>query len=135
MRWRHATGAAELAGVALILAFSIVVGCSSGPLPRGESPALESAGRAAEGREAAIVHGCGSCHRIEGVPNANSLVGPPLDSWSRRSFIAGTLPNTQANLERWLRDPQEVRPGSAMPTIELTEQEVADITAFLFTLD
>lgn len=122
-------------GCGAVALLAIVSACAPGDSPRAESPALASAGRPDAGRDAIVVHGCGSCHRIPGVPNARSLVGPPLDSWSGRSFIAGTLPNSQENLQRWLTDPQAVRPGSAMPTIDLTEQEVADITAYLFTLD
>ena len=118
-----------------LLAGTAMVGCTRGDSPRAESPALASAGSPAAGRDAIVVHGCGSCHRIPGIPNANSLVGPPLDSWSGRSFIAGTLPNSQENLQRWLADPQEVRPGSAMPDLDLSDDEIADITAYLFTLD
>jgi cytochrome c len=103
--------------------------------PRTASPALSSGGSPSAGREAIVASGCGSCHRIPGVPNANALVGPPLDSWSRRSFIAGMLPNSQQNLTSWIQDPQAIRPGSAMPTLELTDQQVADIVAYLFTLD
>ena len=110
-------------------------GCATGQNPRAESPALAEGGAPAQGREAIIAVGCGSCHRIPGIPNAEALVGPPLDSWSRRSFIAGTLPNSQANLGRWLDDPQEVRPGSAMPDLDLTPEQVTDIVAYLFTLD
>lgn len=87
------------------------------------------------GRAAIIQHGCGSCHRVPGIPNAVALVGPPLDSWSQRSFIAGTLPNTVDNMVRWLDDPQAVRPGSAMPRLDLDERELIDITAYLFSLD
>ena len=123
--------------LAVVMALAVVgtLGCTRGESPRAESPALAAAGNPSAGREAIIVNGCGSCHRIPGVPNANSLVGPPLDSWSGRSFIAGTLPNSQDNLQRWLADPQAIRAGSAMPTLDLTDDEVADITAYLFTLD
>ncbi len=133
MRVRRLVTAVAVAGVTTLSALGAA--CAPGDSPRAESPALASAGRPDAGREAILIHGCGSCHRIPGVPNARSLVGPPLDSWSGRSFIAGTLPNSQENLQRWLTDPQEVRPGSAMPTIDLTDEEVADITAYLFTLD
>lgn len=118
-----------------LLAGTNIVGCTRGDSPRAESPALASAGSPSAGRDAIVVHGCGSCHRIPGIPNANSLVGPPLDSWSGRSFIAGTLPNSQENLRRWLDDPQDLRPGSAMPDLDLSDDEIADITAYLFTLD
>jgi cytochrome c1 len=36
---------------------------------------------------------------------------------------------------RWLRDPQQVKPGTAMPNLHIRERDVADIAAFLETLD
>src|SRR5690625_7035706 len=42
--------------------------------------------------------GCGRCHTIPGIHGADGLVGPPLDHWAKRSFIAGRLPDTPENL-------------------------------------
>ncbi len=102
---------------------------------RGTTRAVFNEGDQRAGRRAIIDHGCGSCHRIPGIPNANALVGPPLDGWRHRSFIAGTLPNSAENLSIWLEDPQQVRPGSAMPDLDLDPSEVADIVTYLFMLD
>jgi cytochrome c len=125
------TLAAALA-TAAVLALALV-GCRA-PDVRTPTAAVTEVGDQASGRDAIVVHGCGACHRIPGIPNAHALVGPPLDSWSRRSFIAGTLTNNAPNLTTWLEDPQQVRPGSAMPTLDLTETEIADIVAYLFSL-
>lgn len=78
--------------------------------------------------------GCASCHRIPGV-DGDALVGPPLDAWGRRSFIAGSLHNDPANLALWLTDPQAVEPGTAMPDLDLTSAQVDDLVAYLFSLD
>jgi cytochrome c len=123
--------------VARVLALGVVatltgLGCGSGT---DRSSALATRGDPAVGRDVASERGCAACHRIPGVRGAAAFVGPPLDAWSRRSFIAGTLPNSAANLERWLADPQAVRPGSAMPDLELTESEIDDLVALLFSLD
>jgi cytochrome c1 len=56
-------------------------------------------------------------------------VGPPLLWWSRRTFIAGELPNTPENLVRWIRDPQAVEPHTAMPTLGLSDAEARDVAA------
>jgi nitric oxide reductase subunit C len=37
-------------------------------------------------------------------------------------------------LARWLRDPQSVKPGTAMPNLNLKAQEIADLVAYLQTL-
>src|SRR5690606_15083218 len=59
--------------------------------------------------------GCGSCHRVPGVDEAEGLVGPPLDAFGDRAFIAGELENSPENLVRWIMSPQEVNPGGGMP--------------------
>lgn len=120
--------------VAVVTAAALIGGCATREV-RTPTVAVTVGGDQAMGREAIVQHGCGACHRIPGVADHGALVGPPLDGWSKRSFIAGTLPNSAENLALWLSDPQAVRPGSAMPTLELTESEVADIVAYLFTLD
>lgn len=87
-------------------------------------------------RGAAVIeqYGCGSCHTIPGVRNANGLVGPPLLWWSRRTFIAGEIPNTPENLVRWIRAPQSVEVATAMPALGLSDQQARDAAAYLYTL-
>ncbi len=67
------------------------------------------------GRDAIITYGCGSCHVIGGIPNANAYVGPPLNKFEQRHYIAGNLPNNADNLIHWIQFPQSVEPGTAMP--------------------
>lgn len=78
--------------------------------------------------------GCGTCHMIPGIENANGLVGPPLEHWSRRAYIAGEVPNTPGMLVRWIETPQAIEPGTAMPNLGITEQRARDIAAYLYTL-
>jgi cytochrome c len=60
-------------------------------------------------------------------------IGPSLDGWSRRSTIAGVLANTSDELQLWLRSPQTIKPGDAMPDIGLSEADARDIAAYLYT--
>ncbi len=108
--------------------------CSTTPEP---TPPASLVGDRGSGADAIEANGCTSCHVIPGIATPSggeSYVGPPLDAWSRRSFIAGSVQNNTANLRRFLLDPDDVRPGSAMPDLGLTEEEVRDITAYLFGL-
>ncbi len=57
-----------------------------------------------------------------------------FDRLASREQLAGKLPNTPENLMRWIRDPQDVSPGTAMPQMGLSEQEGRDIAAFLYSL-
>ena len=86
------------------------------------------------GKEAIPKYGCGSCHTIPGIKGANALVGPPLTKFSKRAFIAGQLANTEQNLARWIRDPQGVEPGTAMPNLGVTAEDARNIAAYLETL-
>lgn len=79
-------------------------------------------------------YGCGACHVIPGVTGATGMVGPPLDGWSRRVYIAGNLQNTPENLVHWIRQPQAVEPGTAMPDLGVTEADARDIAAYLYSL-
>ncbi|HWQ13211.1 MAG TPA: c-type cytochrome [Roseiflexaceae bacterium] len=91
-------------------------------------------GDAERGRMIIRSYGCGSCHVVPGVPGANGSVGPPLTEFARRAYIAGALPNNPDNLVRWIVNPQAVEPGTAMPTIGLSEEEARHIAAYLATL-
>ncbi len=79
--------------------------------------------------------GCGACHSIPGVRGAYGRVAPPLDYFSRRSFIAGMLPNNEENLVRWILDPRAVNPKTAMPALGLDVQDARDVAAYLYTLE
>jgi cytochrome c2 len=98
-------------------------------------PHLRVAGGDAErGRVAMVEGGCGACHRIPGVRNARAMVGPPLDDYAQRGYVAGLLPNRPANLVAWLRDPTAISPRTAMPDLGLSEAVARDMAAYLYTL-
>lgn len=80
-----------------------------------------------------IQYGCGSCHSLKSVRTATGMVGPPLDGIALRVIIGGHLSNTPTNMEKWIRDPQHVAPGTAMPDLNVGEGDARDITAFLYT--
>lgn len=80
-----------------------------------------------------IQYGCGSCHALKNVRTATGMVGPPLDGIALRVIIAGRLNNSPVNMEHWIRDPQQVSPGTAMPDLNVGEADARDITAFLYT--
>ena len=86
------------------------------------------------GRVALATYGCHSCHTIPGVVGANSLVGPPLNGWAQRAYIAGLLPNEPAHLVAWIRYPQAIEPGTAMPNLDVTEEDAINMSAYLYTL-
>lgn len=59
--------------------------------------------------------GCAACHSVRGTGAAASI-GPDLTHVGSRLTIAGgTLPNTVADLERFIANPAATKPGSLMP--------------------
>jgi cytochrome c2 len=124
-----------------ILTLPVAAGCVAVALAAGCSttstvPPLQ-ANHGDPGRGAKLIdsYGCGTCHSIPGIGDAHGLVGPPLDHFARRSYIAGMLPNSERNLQRWIEHPQSVVPGNAMPNLGVSKSDAADITAYLYTLD
>jgi cytochrome c oxidase subunit 2 len=77
---------------------------------------------------------CGGCHTVRGTDAAGTK-GPDLSHFMTRSTIAaGFLPNNGPNLARWVSDPQSVKPGSLMPTPEISGADLKSVDAYLQTL-
>jgi cytochrome c len=95
--------------------------------------AAATGGDPSRGEAMFIQYGCGSCHGVKHVRKASGSVGPSLDGLPVRAVIAGKLANSPGNLETWIRDPQRVSPGTAMPDLNVGERDARDITAFLYT--
>lgn len=75
--------------------------------------------------------GCGQCHRIPGVADAEGDTGPSLARVGERAYLGGVLPNSPANLAAWIRDPQRFDPRTTMPNLGVTEAHARDMAAYL----
>jgi cytochrome c len=78
--------------------------------------------------------GCGACHRISGVADAQGNVGPPLDGVAKRVYLAGLVPNTPDGMARWIRTPKAHDPQTAMPDLGVSEEHARDMVAYLYML-
>ena len=67
---------------------------------------------------------CIACHTVGGEGGS---VGPALDGVATRI-------DTES-LDRWLADPQAVKPGTAMPNLALPDETRAELVAWLSTLE
>ncbi|TMK88537.1 MAG: c-type cytochrome [Actinobacteria bacterium] len=101
-------------------------GAEGSRVVRGASPEA--------GKQQIIRYGCGACHQIPGIKQANGLVAPPLDHFGRRGTIAGHFANTPDNLINWVNDPQGMLPGNDMPNLGVTRDEARNIAAYLESL-
>jgi cytochrome c len=94
----------------------------------------KSIGNVELGREFFVLKGCTGCHVAPGMPNGGQI-GPNQTHFSQRPTIAGgLLPNTPEAVERWLKDPPAVKPGTLMPNLSLTDDQIKDLTAYLYSL-
>jgi cytochrome c len=116
------------------LAIAMVLAGCDGATDTGKYDVAATGGDPARGKVLIRSYSCGSCHTIPGVRGANGLVGPPLTSFGRRTFVAGQLPNTADNLVRWIKDPPAVVAGTAMPPLGVSEAQARDIAAYLYSL-
>lgn len=116
----------------VLLGCLAVAGCTGG---QSVTPyEVTAGGNAAHGRQVIVEKGCGACHTIPGIYTARGLVGPPLYFFSRRTMIAGELPNSPDNLVRWIQNPKSVEPNTDMPDLGLSDQQARDVAAYLYTL-
>ncbi|WP_230533873.1 c-type cytochrome [Microvirga roseola] len=93
---------------------------------------MQNSETVATGRAAIEMHGCGSCHRIPGIGQADGNVGPPLTHLPKQSYVAGKLPNTFPNLVTWIVNPRAINPDTAMPVLGVSPDEAAAIAAYLY---
>jgi cytochrome c oxidase subunit 2 len=105
-----------------------------------------------EGLQVFYNKGCTQCHTVDydndeldNILTEDAFNGPNLTHFASRNVFAGaylpyegdtpeeSLTYEQA-LELWLANPPEVKPGSFMPDLGLTQQEINDLIAWLETL-
>jgi mono/diheme cytochrome c family protein len=84
------------------------------------------------GKALFLQKGCAACHTIEGV--SSGTVGPNLTHQGSNPQIAGVLPNNKENLEKWLLNPPGVKPGTAMPNLGLSQDDVDKLSDYLQSL-
>jgi cytochrome c2 len=115
---------------ALILSASLVLAaCHKNELPQVEPI---TGGNAQTGQQLVARYGCASCHQVNGIAHADSLVGPSLKNIREKGYIAGSLPNNADNLIRWIMHPRQVAPNTAMPELGVSEKDARDIAAYLY---
>lgn len=89
-------------------------------------------GLAAKGEKTFLTAGCVACHTIRGNPVAQSKIGPELTHVASRPRIASNiLDNDPESLRRWIDTPEQVKPGSLMPNLSLSEQQLDELVAYL----
>jgi len=88
-------------------------------------------GPARRGKEIFLGSTCVMCHAIQGT-DANAIRGPDLTHVGGRTTLAsGTLPNTDEDMKRWIRNPQQLKPGVNMPASSLADADLQALVTYL----
>jgi cytochrome c oxidase subunit 2 len=90
----------------------------------------------AQAGEEIFAQSCIACHAIGADPQADANVGPNLTNFGDRTKIAGILDHTPEELERWIKDPEEIKPGNLMTGKygDLKQEEVDALVEYLMSL-
>ena len=113
--------------------------------------ALLAGGDATRGAQAFLQGGCVGCHAVAGNPVAVGRIGPNLTHFGTRYTIGGAqFANEPAVLARWIKNAKKMKPGSLMPPLGkgeidpitgkpaptgvLSDQQIADLVAYLQAL-
>jgi len=77
---------------------------------------------------------CMNCHAIDG--SSSGAFGPNLTHlMSRETIAAGMAPLNRDTLRAWLVDPQQLKPGCNMPSLQLTDPELDALVDYLSSLN
>ncbi|MBA2528483.1 MAG: cytochrome c oxidase subunit II, partial [Euzebyales bacterium] len=103
-----------------------------------EAPPAPDGELAARGEELFTSATCIVCHGI-GYGEDQARVGPNLSYFAERDKFAGYILDNDvtegaANVSAWLENPQAVKPGAQMPNLQLSDDDIEALVAYLATL-
>ncbi len=125
-RRRRALGGLLGLGAAAGALALVMVLAAAPPAVVTASAAPSGAGQVSEGRALFLAKGCVTCHVHAEAPSrgfVNVDIGPALTNY--------VVPAGSPFLRQWLADPKSLRPATVMPDLDLSEQEIASLIAFL----
>jgi cytochrome c oxidase subunit II len=97
-------------------------------LPGNQDPQV------AVGRHVFETQACMNCHAVAGTA-ATGRFGPDLTHLMSRATIAsGIAANNRANLVDWIKNPDHLKKGSLMPAMQLSDDQIDAVVAYLSTL-
>ena len=135
MHWRTVS----LGAPGIVLAAALILGSAGANYAREQQKKADRAarmtgGNASRAQRAMNQYGCAACHQIPGTQSPGGRAGPSLSGIADRLYIGGAVPNTPDNLIRWIVDPKEFDPKTAMPRTGIGWEEARDVAAYLYAL-
>lgn len=90
-----------------------------------------------EGLNTFLQAGCTQCHNVTGVNEIDDPIGPNLTHFASRNVYAGAILELDdpGDMAAWLANAPAVKPGSFMPNLNLTSDQITALEAWLRSLD
>lgn len=77
-------------------------------------------------------YGCAACHDIRGAQMPGGRAAQSLSGISERIYLGGAVNNTPDNLIRWIVNPKQFDPKTAMPVTGISDAEARNVAAYLY---
>jgi cytochrome c len=119
---------------AILAGFSSLIGMAACSTAQNQSEPPTTKARVEDGKYLVLYHGCETCHDIPDIHGVRGSIGPSLKHIATKYYLAGELPNSPDNLRRWIQHPHSINPQTLMPEMNVTDDDAADISLFLETL-
>jgi cytochrome c oxidase subunit II len=88
----------------------------------------------ADGKRVFETQACMNCHTISGTAGTGRF-GPDLTHlMSRETLASGAIDNTPTNLREWIKSPDTFKRGALMPAMQLSDEQLDEVTSYLETL-
>ncbi|PTM56442.1 cytochrome c oxidase subunit 2 [Desmospora activa DSM 45169] len=102
-----------------------------------QNPSSEPQNAQQEAGKEVFSQNCMSCHAIDGTAfKTKGEEAPNLTGFGHREKIAGLLEFNDKNLEEWLKNPEDVKPGTYMPSFDyLSDEDMDNLKAYLKSLE
>ena len=93
-------------------------------------PVKPTSADAQKGAQVFATGACVGCHAITGI--SSGAVGPNLTHIGTHQTLAGAImANDPQHLAMWLHNPPGIKPGSIMPNLGLSDDQVNSLVAYL----
>jgi cytochrome c oxidase subunit 2 len=90
-----------------------------------------TAAKAVQGERLFLTTTCAMCHAIQGTSAAARHAPDLTHVAGRQTIAAGRLANSAADLENWISDPQQYKPGVNMPSHQFAPEDRQALVEYL----
>lgn len=86
--------------------------------------------------ESTFANNCLGCHAVSAVSPGGVAMGPNLTTFGDRNRVAGVLAHDKANVEKWVKNPEKVKPGNLMTGKygNLSDEEISAVADYILGL-